>query len=190
MITLIIGEPHSGKSALAEQLAMEAVHQNSGAAYYLATMEVLGKEAMERVKKHRALRAGKGFVTIEKTVHVSDALALIRQPETATVLLECVSNLVGNEMHGSPEKMELAASDPACFADAIADDILKLAVVSNLILVTNDFANEGDFDEETRCYVRLCDAVNERLRARADRVEDVRTLSGKKDGPDWKGGDV
>ena len=176
MITLIIGEPDSGKSALAEELAMQTGDVKK---YYLATMEVSDEKAAERVKKHRRLREGKGFVTIERTTHVSDALGVI-EPAEATVLLECVSNLVGNEMHVGPEQMALAKADLKRFANEIAADILKLSVVSNLILVTNEFWEKGDFDEETRLYVRLCSLVNERLKETADRIEDVR-LSYEKD---------
>ena len=63
MVVLVVGVPDSGKSALAESVALELSGENKR--IYLATMEVLDEAGYERVKKHRKLRKGKGFFTIE-----------------------------------------------------------------------------------------------------------------------------
>ncbi|MEI3187291.1 MAG: bifunctional adenosylcobinamide kinase/adenosylcobinamide-phosphate guanylyltransferase [Lachnospiraceae bacterium] len=62
MIHLITGGSGSGKSAFAENCVMQ-----SGAfeRFYIATMKVWGEEGRRRVEKHRKMRQGKGFVTIE-----------------------------------------------------------------------------------------------------------------------------
>ena len=89
----------TGKSALAEELAM-----NTGDAtrYYLATMEVFDNEGSMRVERHRKARAGKGFITVEKPYDIWDLEGEVMDIGSATVLLECVSNLVGNEMNENP----------------------------------------------------------------------------------------
>ena len=33
--------------------------------YYIATMEVFGEEGRKKVERHKKLRQGKGFITIE-----------------------------------------------------------------------------------------------------------------------------
>ncbi|MBO4901696.1 MAG: bifunctional adenosylcobinamide kinase/adenosylcobinamide-phosphate guanylyltransferase [Lachnospiraceae bacterium] len=170
MITLIVGEPDSGKSELAEKIALET---GDSYRYYLATMEPVDEPARERIKKHREQRAGKGFITLEIPDKVCTALSSIRDPEHSTVLLECISNLVGNHMH-VPDGEKLYQTDFKRFVQEILADILALSRVRNLILVTNEFASDSTFDTETKDYIRLTAAVNNELLHCSDRVYDVR----------------
>ena len=62
MMHLITGGSASGKSAYAEKMAVGAGEKSR---YYLATMKPWGKEGQERVEKHRNMRAGRGFTTVE-----------------------------------------------------------------------------------------------------------------------------
>lgn len=57
-------------------------------------MRPFGAEGMWRVERHRKLRAGKGFETIECYVNLKEQTL----PEKGVVLLECMSNLTANEM--------------------------------------------------------------------------------------------
>ena len=74
MMTLVCGGAASGKSAYAEALVcgiqspsedrnlsglLDSAHR-----FYIATMQPFGKEAEERIRKHRAMRADKGFETM------------------------------------------------------------------------------------------------------------------------------
>ncbi len=61
MITLVLGGSGSGKSAYAEHLLDGKTNK-----YYIATMQVYDAEGEKKVARHRKLRAGKGFVTIEQ----------------------------------------------------------------------------------------------------------------------------
>ena len=61
MMILVTGGASSGKSACAETLACAL----PGSHYYLAAMKPFGEEGARRIARHRALRAGKGFVTVE-----------------------------------------------------------------------------------------------------------------------------
>ena len=92
MMHLVTGASASGKSAYAEDLLVPA---KSAEKYYIATMRPWGAEGAARVKKHRAMREGKGFQTIE-AFHTLDALRL---PEKGSLMLECMSNLTANEMY-------------------------------------------------------------------------------------------
>ncbi len=158
MVVLVVGVPDSGKSELAENVALELSGENKR--IYLATMEILDEAGYERVKKHRKLREGKGFFTIEEPVKVWDAMAKVPELEKSTVLVECISNLVGNVMHDEGSTLELAV-----------EDISKICrKAQNTVLVTNSFACEEGFDEETKEYVRSLDEVNGKLRSLADAV--------------------
>ena len=163
MVALVIGVPDSGKSALAEDLAMKL--SGDGKRIYLATMEILDDEGKKRVEKHRKAREGKGFFTIEAPVKVLEAVAGLPDLERSTVLIECISNLVGNVMHDE---------DPGCRGDVVRTVVSDVAGIcskaENVVIVTNSFACEEGFDEETKEYVRSLDEVNDELRKAAGEI--------------------
>lgn len=166
MITLIVGTPDSGKSRLAEQIAVE--NAGEGPRYYLATMIPFGEEGQKRVEKHRKMREGKGFVTLEWPSNLESRLDGSLDFADATVLLECMSNLVGNEMYGEEGKK---LSMDQLLRKIIESIRLFGEKTKQLILVTNEFPLEDEqYDEETRAYVRLVAHVNEELCLLADTV--------------------
>ena len=67
MIVLVTGGSGSGKSEYAEQLVMRF---GDCRRFYVATMEVFGEEGREKVLRHKRLRRGKGFVTLERQRNV------------------------------------------------------------------------------------------------------------------------
>ena len=162
MVVLIIGVPDSGKSRMAEDRAMELA---AGAhKYYIATMIPFGQEGKERVAKHRKQRQGKGFETIECPANLGNEVEDIKDIEGATCLLECMSNLVGNEMHG-----EVSYSEEE-LVEHIAEDTGKLCNrAQNVVIVSNSFPLEGEgYDEDTRNYVRAMELVNKELKKLSD----------------------
>ncbi len=168
MTVLIIGTPDSGKSEKAEALAMELGAGSpimDGASiqkkYYIATMIPYGEEGANRVEKHRKLREGKGFVTIEKPTKVHELIDEISDLQDSTCLLECMSNLIGNEMHSTMRS-----------ATEITNSVMMLAeATSNLVIVTNKFPLEdASYDEDTQKYVKLVNCVNEELSSKVDKV--------------------
>lgn len=168
MIALIIGKPDSGKSKRAEALTAELAQE--GQKIYLATMIPYGKEGEARVKKHRLMRADSGFFTIECPYDLKMRLKDDALFQGATCLLECISNLVANEMHADGRK---ACKDEG-IVDHILDEIAWLAQkCRHLVLVGNEFDKDPSFDEETTRYIRLNHLVNERIRALSDHVETI-----------------
>ena len=71
MIVLVTGGASSGKSAYAERVACSF----AGERVYLAAMKPFGEEGARRIARHRALRAGKGFSTVECYDGLASALA-------------------------------------------------------------------------------------------------------------------
>lgn len=180
---LVIGTNDSGKSAFAEQLAI-SINSSAGdckSIAYIATMIPLDEDGEKRIKKHRNQRAGKGFVTFEEPYNVSSLMNVLVTEEFDTVLLECVSNLVGNVMHSDAYK-DKAVEEDVMHGDAhkgaygvtdfeseitekvITDICLLDEKIKNLIVVTNYFDIVGEYDDETKKYIRINNTVTDRLK--------------------------
>ena len=86
MMTLVIGGAASGKSEYAENLILRTRESHR---IYLATMQPYDRECQVRIQRHRAMRAEKGFETLERYTD----LAGVSVPVDSVVLLECMSNL-------------------------------------------------------------------------------------------------
>ena len=94
MLALVLGEAASGKSEFAEQLVMSLADER----YYIATMQVSDSESQQRIERHRQMRQGKGFVTLEQPLALAE-LRLQPKKTGAVALLECASTLLGNELY-------------------------------------------------------------------------------------------
>uniref|UniRef100_UPI0028041D16 bifunctional adenosylcobinamide kinase/adenosylcobinamide-phosphate guanylyltransferase n=1 Tax=Stomatobaculum longum TaxID=796942 RepID=UPI0028041D16 len=153
-----------GKSAAAEAAAAAAARAAGRPLIYLATMERGGREAEARIQKHRAQRAEKGFVTVEKARAVHE----LSLPADAVVLLEDLGNLVGNELF-SPEAEE--RSEETVLRELRGSLLALEKKCAQLILVGALFAEEPRYGEsDTERYVRLFSALQNGLAARADAV--------------------
>ena len=176
MMILVKGKPGSGKSQLAESLAMKLADEEnagraavfSGSPLYLATMIPFGEEGAARVKKHRAMREGKGFETLEIPAEFRREERRIAPHFGGVCLLECVANLAGNEMHAA----EHAGRRPEEIREIVMEEILWLGRnMKHLVVVTDFFEDIPDADEDTRQYIRLVNEINRFLEEKADRVE-------------------
>ncbi|MCR5104198.1 MAG: bifunctional adenosylcobinamide kinase/adenosylcobinamide-phosphate guanylyltransferase [Eubacterium sp.] len=172
MIYLVIGTQNSGKSELAEKLSLETGDSNR---FYIATMKIYDEAGLQRVEKHRKMRDGKGFITIEQEYNITEVLKLIDNPKEATVLIECISNLVGNEMYENKDNKDLKEQKSE-FVNSVAEDIKVVAdSVNNTIIVTNEYeSNAKGYDDETRLYVQLLNNVNEEIIKFSDKIFDLR----------------
>ena len=157
MLTLVIGGSASGKSEYAEQCVLSL----DGARIYIATMQPFGKEAEERILKHRQMRKNKGFETIE----CYTGLQNLKIPPGSNVLLEDLGNLMANEIF-SPE-----GRGPRAVRDGI--DAL-IPACAHLTIVTNEIFSGGtDYTGETLHYMRELAAMNRYIASRADRVTEI-----------------
>lgn len=182
MMTLIVGVPDSGKSALAEEKVLEL--SGEGKRIYIATMIPFGEEGRQRVIKHKKLREGKGFFTIEAPVFVSESVKDVQGIGDATCLLECVSNLVGNVMHDGaageemPEDLDkdgTSALDDLVVENVVSDIRELSELCKNLVVVTNSFpGDDASYDDDTIRYVKLMDQVNQELIGISDIIYEYR----------------
>ena len=184
MITLVTGGSGSGKSAYAESL----LYSCEGIRYYIATMQIYDAEGEKKVERHRKLRAGKGFLTIESPMNVGKIQfvcageaeqAQYRQEaerkgqcssEKKSALLECMSNLTANEMFtkdGMKSEEEVV--------EKIVSEIQTLSQkLDNLVIVTNNVFEDGViYDAGTMEYLRALGRINAALARLADRVAEV-----------------
>ena len=172
MFHLITGGSGSGKSEYAEQKLMEyASHsKRNKKRYYIATMIPFGKETEEKIARHRKLRAGKGFETIECYTDLKKAAEILQTKEAGSVLLECMSNLVANEMFAK-NKIRLRDEVTAQILDGI--EALNRQLAHFLIVTNNVFEDGISYEETTAEYIEAMGQVNERLAAMADTVIEV-----------------
>ncbi len=177
MITLVTGKAGSGKSKLAEELAVSF----GGRVYYVATMKVMDEAGRLRVNKHRAQREGKGFVTLEQGVDITTILDRIDTPRECVILLECMANLAGNEMYrGDPSGI---GEDPSGMSEEelgglikrLLEDVIMLGrSVRELIVVTSEYEPQESDDEQTALYKKMLSSINDKLCDIADRVIDTK----------------
>ena len=160
MRLLVIGGAACGKSEYAEERAISL----PGPHYYLATMMPYDEEDWQRIEKHRAMRAEKGFITIERYTDLQG----LRLDGRGTVLLECLGNLTANELF-SP----VGAGDDAL--DAIVQGIINLeSQCDNLVVVSNDIFTGGcDYAGDTGKYIEIASGANLALAGRFDSVYEI-----------------
>lgn len=180
MLHIVYGGSASGKSSYAESIAMSL--QGDGRLLYIATMypykwntTEIDPETMQRIERHRAMRADKGFDTVECYRHVEHIVAK-RQD---VLLLECMSNLLANEMYLEPDSN--AGSDMAETMYPVSNKIVQALIdlstrVQELVIVTNDVFSDGGsltYDESTREYVKNLAEINCALARVAETVTEV-----------------
>ncbi len=180
MLHMVYGGSASGKSSYAESIAMSL--QGDGRLLYIATMypykwgkAELDPETMQRIERHRAMRADKGFDTVECYRHVEHIVAK-RQD---VLLLECMSNLLANEMYLEPDAN--ARSGMSKTMSPVSKKIVQALValsarVQDVVIVTNDVFSDGGsltYDESTREYVKNLAEINCALAREAATVTEV-----------------
>lgn len=156
MRALVVGGSASGKSSFAEKLAVSLGEPR----YYIATMAVFGEEAKKRIERHRQMRRGKGFETIE----CERSLGSVTLPARGVVLLEDMGNICANELFSGFDKHNTV--------DIILNDIQKLSrQCEHLIIVTNEvFSGGTDYEGDTLLYMQKLAKINNTLASEFDRV--------------------
>ena len=199
MITLITGGSGSGKSAYAEKYICHASNEKGcKEKYYIATMQVFDDEGQRKIDRHRRLRAGKGFITIEQPRDIKKAVEKLQSENCLktgrSALLECMSNLVANEMFPTVDASGIQAAEaekealdaPENMKDyetaqisRVSKKVLKEVSilsenVAELVIVTNNVFEDGvSYDQSTMNYIKAMGIVNRGLAAMAERVVEV-----------------
>lgn len=178
MMELVTGGSGSGKSAYAESVIcgkhrLLCETTENAPLYYIADMIPYGRETEKKIKAHRKMRAGKGFVTLEWYVDLPGKLSAPDSPELkgSCVLLECVSNLTANEMY-EPGGAQNTGGDTL---ESVIKGVRMLKdQCAHLVVVTNDVFRESVPDsEEMTAYKGNLGMINRALAEMADQVTEV-----------------
>ncbi|WP_154826718.1 bifunctional adenosylcobinamide kinase/adenosylcobinamide-phosphate guanylyltransferase [Clostridium butyricum] len=161
MLTLITGGSGSGKSEFAEDLS---VSYKSNNLIYIATMFLYDNESLKKVERHKRMRDHKNFKTIEcfknlKSLFISN---------NSTVLIDCMSNLVANEMYLEGRAKDKTVQEVIRGIESINNQ------AENLVIVTNEVFSDGIvYDDDTMRYIRNLGEINKEIGKKADNVVEV-----------------
>ena len=161
MLTVVTGGSGSGKSAYAEDLILS---YGPGTRIYIATMFPFDEESHRRIARHRAMRKDKGFETVE----CYTGLAGLTVPAGAHVLLECMSNLVANEVFQEGGAGEQVVEAVLAGVKALQRSAAQVCIVTNEI-----FSGSQAYDAETRRYQQNLGKINCQLVEMADAATEV-----------------
>ena len=161
MLTIVTGGSGSGKSAFAEDKVLAFGEEQR---FYIATMHPFDEESHKRIERHRKMRAGKGFETIECYTGLKD----VKLPSGCVVLLECMSNLVANEMFEEQGAHEQTVKDIMSGIDELVRQAAHVVIVTNEI-----FSDAVVFDKEMASYLEYLGKINQAVALRADEVVEV-----------------
>ena len=167
MKALIYGGSGSGKSSFAEKLVMDLNTKNK---IYLATMEVYDDEGRKKVERHHELRKGKGFETIEAPRDILENISISESKADTTLLLECMSNLVANEMFRDNQIIE-----ETMVVEKVSREIKKLiSDYKNVVIVSNNIFEDGaTYDKTTLDYMRALSKIIKNIAKECDRVWEI-----------------
>ena len=156
MMILVTGGSKCGKSSYAESLFKDIQESK----YYIATMQPYGEVAYAAIARHREMRADKGFLTVEQYTDIDRA----EIQSGGAVLLECMGNLLANEMFCGDTVIDCT--------DKIIADVLRLHQNTKmLVIVTNQVGNDGIcYENGTAAYLSALCKINQTLAEKADRV--------------------
>ena len=191
MFITVTGGSGSGKSVFAEKCALllaqmdmageTAEELRRGKLVYLAAMNPAGREGRMRVQRHRAMRRGKGFCTIERQRQLT---GISREKILGrTVLVEDLSNLIANELFSGEDPDGGAWQGPGDPGDGaflsektertcreIREGIAFLrSQAGHLILVMNEIFSDGiRYDPQTDQFLRAAGLLSRDFVSQAD----------------------
>jgi len=176
MISVIIGGSGSGKSEYAEDYVVQCAKNDGSRLIYIATMKPFDEESKLRIKKHQSMRQDKNFTTIECFTD----LKMLEVESHTSILLECMSNLVANEMFSKNEAETVAEHVKVNVARNIVVEEIMIGLnqliqkSENVVIVTNNIFEDGNsYDSTTLEYMKTLGEINQRICSRADQVIEV-----------------
>lgn len=163
-VILVTGGSRSGKSSFAQNRAQGL----PGPRLFVATCPVLDEEMRARINRHKALRTGQGWDTIEEEI---DLPRTIREAQThPTLLVDCLTLWVNNLMYRaeqSHQEMTESHMESRCLEVLAA----CLEHPGTVIFVTNEVGwGIVPANALARRYRDLAGRCNQTIAAGADEV--------------------
>ncbi len=165
-MTLILGGARSGKSALAQKMAL----QSGRPVLYVATATAGDEEMAARIAAHQAERPAH-WHTLEAPLRVGAAIAAAKPAGADLVLVDCLTLLANNVLAPLPEAISSAEADAALAAEVDGLLAAYMASSSEWIIVSNE-VGLGLVPPYPlgRLYRDALGRANQRLAAAADEV--------------------
>ena len=166
MFIFISGSSGSGKSFYAEEKLIALSGDINSERIYLATSKIYDNEMKSRVARHRLMRSGKNFITIEKSCDLSE----ININHNSCILLEDLASWTANEMFRGSEVLS-----PDLVSNKIYRELVSILERSrNLVLVSCEIFSDGiNYDELTENYIKTLAGLHIKFAALADEVIEV-----------------
>lgn len=177
MFHLVTGGSGSGKSSFAEAKICQ-IKEQTGARhlYYIATMYPCGQETEKKIERHRMLRNGKGFQTLECYKNLSELMKTQwfqeeKRQEGICVLLECMSNLIANELYLD----EISHNGRDGLSRRVGEEIEQMSrCCRGIVVVTNEVFSDGrKYSPEMQEYQMILGQINQRMAETADAVSEI-----------------
>ncbi len=162
---LLTGGARSGKSRLAQELAVEA----GGQVLFVATATAGDDDMRKRIEGHRQVRP-KDWKTLEATIHLGRQIAQ-NNVGFKTIIIDCITLLINNifEQYGANAKAETVEKAVVEEIEELVDCMKKSR--ANFIIVTNEVGlGIVPGDPVSRLYRDLLGKANQALAARVDEV--------------------
>lgn len=147
MLYLILGGIASGKSSIAERICLKLQPMLHANLVYIATLDPSsGGDTRERILRHKANRACKGFSTIEWPYSVYDKAhpytTALKGIAKAVCLLEDLDNLIANTLYPSASSSP-SASIVAMDSHKVLDYLYFIQRCSSALVVVSGEMGEG-----------------------------------------------
>ena len=162
MNLLVIGGCASGKSAFAESAAQKL----GGSLVYVATMPVVSPEDQKAVDRHRRMRSGKGFTTLERPWKLAPLPG-----SDKTLLVECIATHTANLMFAPGEN----PLDTARWTEVLKSELEPIILRNkNTVWVSSSVDCDGiQYSKETEAYKKVLNDINCYLAEKSDAVVEM-----------------
>ncbi|WP_085991582.1 bifunctional adenosylcobinamide kinase/adenosylcobinamide-phosphate guanylyltransferase [Oceanobacillus senegalensis] len=162
MLTFITGGVRSGKSSIAEKLAIKAASEIDGQLHYVATSKLTDKEMADRIKRHQKDRKCSSYPwnTWEKESNLEVLSTSFTKNDI--VLLDCMTTWLSNELFSEHEMWKKRESEVVHHmikaVHHISESCHHLIIVSNEVFFEPVYENELVFT-----YCRLLGKLHQEI---------------------------
>jgi len=163
--TLIIGGARSGKSTLAQEMALKA----GGNVLFVATAEAGDEDMKKRIEMHRKSRPS-NWSTLEATTHIGSQITR-NKVKARTVIIDCITLLINNIFMRYDENTDADLTEKEVTAEI--KELLGCIDRSHayFIIVTNDVGlGVVPADRVSRLYRDMLGRANQMLAEYANEV--------------------